>query len=135
VQFNLASGDYTLKLTGLTSGDINVIGGGFDAYYVNNSSQDNGMWYQFLTIKVISSGDTITFLENGVGANHNIGPGSGTIPVGYNKGWGNFSEGQLDRILFSDGSSWDHDAIWQHLSPEREAWAYAVGDNTHGFGR
>lgn len=144
VQFDLSSGAYTLKLTDVNAADVDVIGGGFDAYYVMNGSETDGMWYQFLTIRVKSTGDQITFLENGLNGVTNIGPSAGPIPTGYNKGYFNpsypdidyrtsTSQGQLDKITFADGSSWDQALIWDSITIH-DQWAYAQGDNTHGFG-
>lgn len=143
VQFDLASGDYTLRLTNLTPDQVQVIGGGFAAYQVNMGQDGpDGTWYQFLTIRQKGTQNQVTFLENGLGEQHNIGPPTdGGVPKGYNKGFfpdfSNVSptEGQLDRVAFSDGSVWDQTTIWNHaLRSDLDQWAYSQSSPSHGYG-
>ncbi|MCA3775506.1 MAG: hypothetical protein IN818_11065, partial [Cutibacterium sp.] len=139
VEFDNGDGAYNLVLQNLNPEDVEFIAGGRDVYWggVPEGKDDpEGFWFQFFTIRVTSTGDQITFLENG----RNVGPDGNGSAIAYNKGldqgWDEPGgrkpiDGKLDSVTFADGTVFDQEAIWNGLVGGGDRWSYPA--ETHGY--
>ena len=103
IEFDSGDGDYQLELLGLNPEDIELIAGGRDIYDTTVNPYDlrnKDIYYQFLAVRINSTGETITFLENG----RNIGPDGNGSAITYNGPGSSKTEGKLDSIRFANGS-------------------------------
>lgn len=122
VEFDAGDGDYALALENVNPDDIEIIAGGRDLYYGWDKGQTpDGFWHQFVTIRIKSTGDQISFLENG----KNVGPNGNGSALAYNKGFNSYTqspnEGKLDSISFSGGTTWTREQLWSYIASPWEA--------------
>jgi Ca2+-binding RTX toxin-like protein len=120
VEATSASGTYNLDLSsqnpsdptdhGLNMADISIIAGGEDLYGFPNSSLDY-VYFEFLTIKVNSTGETITF----VGGNQPLGVGP-SILFGVYGTSDAANRIPISNIKFGDGSTLTASALWNYVN-------------------
>lgn len=128
VEFDSGDGDYNLALQNLNPNDVEIIAGGRYIYGSGIWQADNpgsdGWHAQFIAVKILSTGETITFLENG----NNVGPGGSTYDVSPD-------QRKLDSITFTDGTVISQDDLWSAVGAgpysfvngtavRFDAWAY-----------
>ncbi|QPI73403.1 beta strand repeat-containing protein [Sphingobium sp. Cam5-1] len=101
VEFDAGDGDYTLALQNLNQDDIEIIAGGHSIYGTGN----DGLFLQFITVRISQTGDQITFLENG----KNIGPSGSTYDTSGNSR-------KLGSITFADGTVLTQAALSDQLA-------------------
>ncbi|KQZ73889.1 hypothetical protein ASE06_16370 [Sphingopyxis sp. Root214] len=120
VNFDDVDGAYDLALQGLNPDDVELIAGGRNVYANFSGGEDgNGFHVQFIAVRIISTGDTITFLENG----KNIGPNGNGSSISYG-----VDSRKLDSISFADGTVWtrEGDDVYFSLGSwvTQDFWGY-----------
>jgi len=117
VEFDSGDGDYNLALQNLNPHDIDIIAGG-QHFYAGSGGQEYHV--QFIAVRIKSTGETITFLENG----NNIGPGGSTYDTSGNVR-------KLDSITFSDGTKTTGGNI-DYSASIRDGWGYEKDYTSYG---
>lgn len=133
VEFDNDDGDYHLQLLNLNPDDIALIAGGRDIYFSTGTIEEydgryEKIYYQFLTVQIKSTGEQITFLENG----RNIGPDGNGGAITYNGPGSAKDQGKLDSITFADGTVITQGQIWHYLDHPGDA-PISVWYDTWGY--
>lgn len=117
VEFDSGDGDYNLALQNLNAGDIDIIAGGQHTY---DGSGPREFHVQFIAVRIKSTGETVTFLENG----KNVGPGASTYDTSGNSS-------KLDSITYADGTVVSGGSLYEYASIW-DGWGYKKDYTNYG---